>query len=318
MNMNKLVKYIIVLGGTLIAILAAGCSEKDVPFVIDADEITAYITNSHEAIELFSVAGFYPEQPYEVAHLDATFQDRLLEHKRTMYVETIPLKTLDYGSTDSSKTPDSILYADYGSLGKLREAWVVINDEFTIETIRSYAADTLVDTTDRTLQRYAFFIKLGNDSKDYVGWLLWGYRGMYNGNPPLRSVMFARVDGEVTEIEGDVLMYNDLPLSNPNWFSRIGFIKLSDIPKIDNGEPIALETHWIGSTNITKRDYPLITFDGQAGFTTIAARQDSREEYRGVADLRDGSTRRYNSLLLQAFHDDEFFHIVSWTVPYQL
>ncbi|UCC44819.1 MAG: hypothetical protein JSU65_02525 [Candidatus Zixiibacteriota bacterium] len=301
------------MSGLILCLALVGCKEKDVPFVIDQDELQAYVTTVPQAVQLFRSNGMYPATSYDVPHLDAVYQDKVLSHKTFYGFDLVPLRMLD-----GSETPDSILYADYGIMGMLREAWVIITDEFTIETVRMFPADTVVDTTNRKLVRYGFFLKLGDDSKEYVGWVLWGYRGLEAYGGTLRPTVTARMPDTVGQYVGDYSLYTVVPRSRSSAIRRLEYIRLSEIPRINNGELLALETEWIGNPQVTKRDYPLVAFDGQNGYVTKTLVKQSRESYRDTLDIRNGSPQRYNFFFMQSFHDDEFYHTFSWCVPYQL
>lgn len=296
----------LLLFATLVSLFIFGCEEKDVPFVIDADEILAYLSREPEAKELFSLDGLYPTGEYVVDHQFAVYSDRILSHKRTVSVELVPLERPDYE-----------VYADYGSLGLLREAWAVVTDKFTIETTRIIGEDTLVDTTNRPLERFAFFLKLGSDSKDYLGWRLWGYRGISGSGGPLATTVRMLIDGEVQAIGGDIGIYTELPLSRSSYIRTLAYVRLSDIPKPDPGELMSLETNWIGNQTITIRDYPLVAYEGESGHVSTTLTKLSREQYRGAFDVRENASRRYNFFFMQSLHDDEFFHVLSWCIPYQ-
>jgi hypothetical protein len=290
----------------------AGCGEKDVPFVVDADEIVAYVKYSPEAKELFRVEGLFPSKPYWVAHQNAIYIDRVLKHERRIYADLVPLyKVL---GNDSVRTPNEELFADYDYLGFLREAWAEVVDEFEIETKRIKGADTLIDTTDRELYRYGFFLKLGADYQPYVGWQLYGFNGIGNTIAPIRATVITADDSTFT---GDLLLYKQRPKSSSSLISHRPYIKLSDLPRIPVGSDVVLFTDWAGSQSITKRDYPLVNLESDSGFITTTLGKNSRDNYSGIVNLRDGSTRRYDFLHMQSFHDDEFFHTFSWVIPFR-
>jgi len=298
----------------------AGCSEREVVFVVDADEIMSYIESSPEAKELFRTDGLVPSTPYDVPHQAAVYLDRVLSLERTISVEMIPLWRIDPNNPkDSVRRDDSELIADYGTLGKFREAWAVVNDDFLIETTRIFVADTVVDTTSRRLTRYGFFLKLGDDSRPFVGWTLWGFRGKTTALGPLQTTVTALQGGDTASFtgDGDVVFYSDQPRSRSGFVPNRWFIKLADIPRVDNGTPMGLITDWVGTGSTTKRDYPLVCFDSQAGPAVVALGKSTRERYIGSVDLRDGSQNRYDFLFLQSFHDDEFFPTAAWVIPYQ-
>jgi len=309
---------LVIMIGSLVVHL--GCEEEDVPYVIDEDEIRAYVQNSPEARQLFRSAGLYPADPYEVLLLNgdtAVYCDSILGHEQRIDpVDMVPLRIPNYNTPyeyDSIRTPDSILLADYGSLGRFREAVATVQDMFTVKTVRILPGDTLVDTTNRTLTRYAFFLKLGDDSKNYVGWVLWGYNGLGTLNAPLKVTVRT---SDMQTYTGDLALYDQLPKSRHNAVPKVPFIKLIDIPLIENGSALSLTTDWAGTGN--KYDYPLVAADGDGGYIMTSLQRLTREKYTGEVDTRNGTSNRYGFIFLQSFHDDEFFHTRSWCVPYRL
>jgi len=294
-----------------------GCEEKEVPFVIDSDEIATYVQQSPEARELFRTDGLFPTEPYEVSHQDAVYRDVVLSHERTIDVSIVPLRNPITGEP----TPDEQLYADYGSLGRLREAWASVRDEFEIETTRIFASDTIVDTTDRRFNRFGFFLKLGSDYQTYVGWVLYGFNGLGSNNAPLSVVVRAVQDGADTTFSGNLILYRDISRTVTGTFGVKDYIKMLNIVQIDNGDSVTIGTQWGGSPTINKRDYPLITVDGTSGPVTTTLNQifpNPRDKYGGTVDLKDGSTNRYDFIFLQSLHDDEFFVTGVWCIPYRL
>ena len=294
-----------------------GCEEKDVPIVIDSDEIATYVRQSPEARELFRTNGLFPSEPYEVPHQDAVYRDVVLSHNRTINISMVPLKNPITGEP----TPDEQLFADYGSLGRLREAWASVLDEFEIETTRIFAGDTIVDTTDRRFNRFGFFLKLGSDVQDYVGWILFGFNGLGSNNAPLSVIVRGVQDGADTTFSGNLVLYRQTSRTVTGNFGVRDYIKLLDIVRLDNGDSVSIGTQWAGSPSIDKRDYPLITVDGTSGPVTTTLNRifpNPRDKYGGTVDLKDGSTNRYDFLFLQSLHDDEFFVTGVWCIPYRL
>jgi hypothetical protein len=111
-------------------------------------------------------------------------------------------------------------------------------------------------------------------------------------------------------------LYTETPKSNSYRISKRPFIKLSEIPVIATGAEVAIFTDWIGS-GFSIRDYPLVNLDSDSGYVMTALNRNSRENYSGVVDLRNSSTRRYDFFHMQSFHDNEFFHTLSWAVPFR-
>jgi len=79
----------------------------------------------------------------------------------------VPLKVRGPNGDSIANDPDRI-YVDYGTLGRVRESLVRVEHRFSIHVTRVYADTTLHDTTDLLLDRYAFFLKLGDDTRSFT------------------------------------------------------------------------------------------------------------------------------------------------------
>ena len=153
-----------------IVVLAAlvGCGEKEVPFIVDADELIRYVTEDVHARELFRTSGFVNPDSYSVSFDSGLFRDSLISIDRNVETFMVPL--------DAAYEH---IYVDHGNpIGRVREALVWIHDRFNIQVSRTYGDTVLYDTTANTLHRFGFFLKLGSDSRPYVGWVLYGFNGV--------------------------------------------------------------------------------------------------------------------------------------------
>jgi hypothetical protein len=161
------------------------------------------------------------------------------------------------------------------------------------------------------LNRYGFFLKLGDDSRPYLGWTLYGFNGMGNFNPPITPTI-KPPGGSFTV---NLLFYPETPKSNSSRISKRPFIKLSELPVIPTGAEVGVFTDKPPSGGLT--DYPLVNLDSESGYVTTSLTRNTPENYSGTVDLRNSSTRRYDFFHMQSFHDNEFFHTLSWAVPFR-
>lgn len=145
----------VILGGVLLS----GCKEKDVPYIVDSEEIENYIKQSDDAKDLFRAAGLLTPGTYSLTLGGPTFTDSLISSKRRF----------DIWVSDTAW--------DMGSYGKVRVANAKVIDELVVRTVRRSGTDSLVNQRTRSLEREGVFWKLGDDSEPYVGWLLWGIVG---------------------------------------------------------------------------------------------------------------------------------------------
>jgi len=294
----------LLLGLALAAV--GGCQHDDPPVIIDADEILRYLDEVGIARELFRTTDLISTEPYTLPFDNAVVTDRVLGVKRTREVNLVPLKT--WNGKDSVYTAEEELYQDYGALGSLREALVEVQDVITIETRRTYPTFTLVDTGTTALTRYAFFIKGGDDSKPYVGWLLWGFRGSSSSDPlPTHIEASGGADFFHTQI------YDTVPLSKYYWVPHVEYARLTYLDTIKAGEQVRV-------TITSAVNYPTVTeFDSSGLF----ARATTRYTDQGIVEdslsytLPTAMPRLYNLIIVQRFAPGNFPDRSIFIIPYR-
>jgi hypothetical protein len=211
------------LGLVLFVLALAGCGEKEVPYVVDADEIIRYVAETTEGKQLFAWENFILPTPYEVPSDSAVYRDSLIAHTRGFKAYVLPVEPKEK-------------YADWGPLGMLREAMVLVLDTFQIQTTRQYASDTLIDTSWRSLGRLAFFLKLGDDDEEYVGWVMWGYNGSADAVPD--AVVRVRLYDN-SEFSADGSMYEDRNWSNLG--DTVRFVRVDELNQIVVGSRVVIK-----------------------------------------------------------------------------
>jgi hypothetical protein len=152
----KVPVVVVLIGGTL---LWAGCKEKNVPFAVDKDELIAYIGGSADAVDLFRTSNLFGKGPYHLPGTSATYRDSVVSNNRQILTQI--------GTAE----------LDHGSYGDLREAVLIVEDDFLIHTTKINGVDTTSIEYHRLLRRYGYFWKVGSDAQPYLGWTLWGFNG---------------------------------------------------------------------------------------------------------------------------------------------
>ncbi|MCP4685514.1 MAG: hypothetical protein GY867_08690 [bacterium] len=276
-----------------------GCGDEDVPFVVDEDELTRYVSEVAEARELFRTSNLIRTDPYTVPFDDGAWHDSLISKNRDYDVSLV---------TDKNSAN---YYADYGNLGQLREALVVVTDSFRVQTTRVYSDTTIVDTSYRDLTRYAFFLKLGDDAKDYVGWSLWGYSGLGGTLLPV-SVDAQRWD--LSDFPGDLGLYLDLPKSQGG-IPRVPYVRLSDIDTVVLGSRLKITTEKLSTRPAT---YQLLSDYADGGAFQARLVQAGGPDVDTLSYKTESSTGRYYRMLfMQAFTEDQGDFVGAWCVPYR-
>jgi hypothetical protein len=278
-----------------------GCGpKKEVPFVIDEEELVRYLIEVPEAKELFRKTGLIQTDPYSVPFDNGTYSDSLIKVTR-WYAAYL----------NSDKTGENY-YADYGNLGLVREAYVTVMDSLHVQTTRAYADTTIVDTSYRILTRDAFFLKLGDDSKDYVGWSLWGFNGIGEALLPV-SVRAQRFD--LSTFPGDLALYLEMPKTVDIDGLRRPFVRLSDIEPVVPASRLRVTTEKLSSRPAT---YQLLSdYSADGAFTTRLSQAGSADVDTLSYKTESSSSRYYRVAFMQAFTEDQGDFVDVWCVPYR-
>ncbi|MBU0984498.1 MAG: hypothetical protein KKA42_11545 [candidate division Zixibacteria bacterium] len=300
--MRKTVRFIgIAVLALLLGLLAGlGCGEKDVPYVVDADALTAYIQDTYQGKTLFKINGLIPSDTFTTPFDNAVYRDTMLSNKRSFTTWYLDINTAD-----------DKLYADYGPLGYVREASVEVTDEMTVQTTRTFADSVVVDTTVRTLVRWGFFLKLGADNQDYLGWWLYGFNGYGETPPPLR-VTLERYDGST--FPGGISLYREAPETD---IISPAFVKLTDIDTVVVSSDLKVTTFKSATSSIT----PFHTISGlspDGPYTVVPARRPNSDTSQVTVEVPGRSADVWQVLFIQTFSDTGFVFRSSFCAPYAL
>jgi len=278
----------------------SSCGEEDVPFIVDEDELVRYLREVPEARELFRTSNLVRTDPYTVPFDNGTYRDSLLGRTRNYDVSLIKDNSSRY------------YYADYGSLGELREAVVIVTDSLHVQIAREYVDTTITDTTYRVLSRYAFFLKLGDDAKDYVGWVLWGYNGLGDALLPV-AVEAERYD--LSTFPGDLGRYLEMPKSPGTLIPSVPFMRLSNIDTVVLGSRLRLTTEKLSNKPAT---YVLLTDYADDGPFMSRLVQSTGPDFDTLSYKTESNTTRYYRMaFMQAFKEADGEFVAAWCVPYR-
>ncbi|MCM2272872.1 MAG: hypothetical protein NDJ18_10020 [candidate division Zixibacteria bacterium] len=275
--MNLLRSTLLLLAATALIIGTIGCKPKEVPYVVDEDEIERYLTETEDGQELFRVNGIISPDPYLLPNDGATYKDSALSHVRRVSV------TLSDG------------LIDYGSLGYLREALAQVLDTFVVRTIRTKGSD--IDTTEnkRGFARYGYFLKLGGDNQAYVGWVLYGYNGFGSRSGDELNI---RLSWPGVSMAGfDHRLYPDSLIDPVLVQLGQGYLKLSEFKTAAEGVSIAAE--------VTNRFRLILTSEGPGNTFVNSAMSPTATTNFFVDTLTAPSpaSRLYNLIVLHMLKD---------------
>jgi len=300
-----------------ITLAAGGCGEKEVPYIVDADEIIRYVNEVGIARELFRATDLVNPDPYTVPFDSAVFHDRVISRTRGTEVYLVPLKIPDTspGASRSDSVPNDPdkIYVDHGYLGRVREGLIRVFDQYRIEITRAYSADTLLDTTTVELSRYGFFLKLGADNRAYVGWSLWGFNGLGDFTPPV--VVRGEASGGA-EFIGNVVLYPETPKSDFRYIPTVNYVRLTAMDTIRAGETIHLTSTKSGGILATTQLVSDIGPDGP--FTRRMVRYDMVDYVDSLSYRTTSSgTLFYNLIFIQTLTERTYPIRNAFVIPYR-
>ncbi len=311
-GMRRSIAVTFTLGLILIGLFVSamvGCGEKDTLIIVDEDEILRYMANKDIARELFRLDGLFMPVTYTVPFDSATYRDSVVGHSRTRYITLVPLKV---ANSSGDSVVNERAFADYGIYGdRVREAIVWVHDNFDIQVTRTYTDTVVVDTVTERISRGAFFLKLGDDSRDYVGWLLWGF-GALSTEPGL-GVTLKTSSG--TEFRGDWAYYTNSPKTP---VGNIRYVRLTEMDTVHPGDRLLVSTY--KTTNEIQLPTTQLIFDYSADglFSQVAYRYDTLEYVDSVSyETPTPNPRLYNLVHIQKISPSDSTRRGGFVVPYR-
>ncbi len=291
----------------LVVLLTAGCDERDVEGVLDADEIRRFIATTEIGRELFRTDSLIVPDPYLRPGDTTIYSDTVIALERTISIDTI-----------SSSASGSDL-ADWGALGLLREGVATVQDRFTVVTRKLNIPGATADTTTRTLVRMGLFLKLLNDSYPYLGWDLWAFNGtgtVSSSQTPLRVGVTVENDAgvELDQFRGDEDAYT---ISPRKIRTTVRFIEIRQIPVTVGGVRFILDTD-IRNTQSPARYYSLLSGSGPDRISMQMMNQIDRATYLDTVFSPNPNPRLWNIMFLQAINDTINQFQRSWVIPYRV
>ncbi|MEW6049992.1 MAG: hypothetical protein AB1644_02880 [Candidatus Zixiibacteriota bacterium] len=280
----------------LLALLLA-CKEKDVPHVNDVEEIIRYAQETYEGKLLFGADSLVLPEAYKIYPDTADYRDSLLSRTREYDVFL--------GNGEEI----------YEHFGLLREAVLVQKDVLTVKRSRIVAGvetDTVVQ--DREIRRYGAFLKLGDDSNDFVGWLLWGYNGIGELDP---VPIFTVTKPDQSVIEAESFSYQDTLIDTILKVYLPRFTRLQSLDTVTAASKLVLEAKKRGSNNLEY--FHLYTAPGIDRYRQFSMNRLGTNSFVDTLQTPSGVPRRFSVIFVQTFFEtqDKKF-IRGFFIPYQV
>ncbi|MDF1543779.1 MAG: hypothetical protein P1R58_01610 [bacterium] len=291
----KKLSLVLVLFSMLIALI--GCEEKDVPFVSDEDEIMNYMAQSEDAVELFGQDG-----------LDT------LEY-------TVPSRPGSYREVvDSIKRVTAVSFSkstvDAGGLGDLREAVVNVTDEYYVTIAKIKSTGTSYRQEIRTLVRNGHFLKIGDDSRPFIGWKLYSFSGYNHLGLSIPVTVNVSDSSGAVSFDGDQRLYRSSPFDVS--FRTIPTIKLEDMPQLSPSSLVSIDA--VSDTSATLKVFPTF-ISAQTADGDYYQKMDSITLYHSTDTLRTlpGTEKLWHTVNFISFDfvNDWPTARAFWAIPYR-
>ena len=304
-----------------VSLLSLSCGEKEVPFIVDQDEMARYLAETEAGRELFRVSNLITGDSYTLDFdTGAVYEDILDSTRRVLDFDMILPEHFD------------TLKQDFGSpFGWARDAEVTVQDRLFVTTRRVKGTTTIFIKRERTVSRYAYFIKLGSDTHPYAGWVLYAY----NGNTPFTpaGMTIERADHSVFPGDGtDFETFSSLLINTAYQpWDTIGtlitsraYLKLEDVSTIEEGEMLVAVGDGVPSRSV----YQSLSAETDSGFCFALMKREGNSTYIDTINTPDPNNRLWNILFFEEFRrpqtdtsgapDLTELSARSWAVPYRV
>lgn len=279
-NLSFLVAFV-----STVVLWSYGCKEKDVPFVSDTDYMLQYLDRTETGIDLFRWDSLILPADYTLPFTAATFRDSVVGHTRTNLFRAI--------ANEEFGVP----------VGNQPACNFTISDIYDVRTRKINGVDTTYVDAQRTIVRSGKFVKLGSDFEDFLGWTLWSFAGR-DVLPPSSPVIQVTTTFQPVGQTAVAVNQNQL-------------VKLTDIKSIASGTNVILKT--ISNTADSLREPAVIlSAEDISGFGQRSMIRVDRDHYLDTLKTPANNKRLWNLILLQTFHDTEFFFTGGFIIPYRV
>jgi hypothetical protein len=277
----KRIIVLILIGCSASLLNVLGCKEKDVPYVVDTDEILRYLDSTEVGQDLFRWDSLIVPADYTMPFSAAIFRDSVIGHERVTQIDSA--QPIDYNTPIGVKLTSEIR----------------ITDKFTVRTRKILGVDTTYIEADRTLNRDGTMIKLGSDAEPYVGWVLWTYAGRRIGAALLLQTVMKKAGGTAFGVDQTALK------------------RLTVIDTFTDGVTLILNTTST-STDTIRQPTLLLSAATDGGFMQRNMKKIDRKHYTDTLKTPTDNPRLWNLIFIQTFNDNEFFYTGSYCIPYRI
>ncbi|RKX29572.1 MAG: hypothetical protein DRP47_01440 [Candidatus Zixiibacteriota bacterium] len=279
-----------------------GCEEKEVSYVRDSDIIERYIYETEEGRDLFRTDNLFLEDEYTIPFDSAVYKMVVDSIQRSIELELF-VDTAKYDSIGRFWYRATHEYSTPTLNGLYWDAEAIVDDRFFIRTLRVTDLDTAETAYERLVTRYGYFVKVGDDSKPYLGWKLWGYNG---GAPASPAMMEVRSEDGVV-FRGDNVGYEQFRYMI-HWesittgetrdypgYSYYTYMRPDQLGVIEDGFRLYLNSY--GVLNVSY--YETVSAETNEGFQLQMMHRSDSSHYVDTVKTPNNNSRIWNLLFLQ-------------------
>ena len=305
----------------VLALLAAGCEEKEQQRIYDQDEIERYLYEATDARGLFRVEDLIPADTFELPwEPGVRYVQRMDSTERVI---TMLLSQID--------KPHKVETLPYFA----RTGEVIIDDFLYLTVTRITDTDTTAEAETRAINRYAYFVKQGDDSQRFSGWKLYGYNGGYSVMDfNAYSYVTMQPQGGATRLAGadayqrfDYLWVDTIydeqnaVYKDTVYAASTGqrYIKVEEFAEIGLGDSLYFESEW------DRQYHHLIAARTDAGYEVIPMEPVDATQKSGTVHTAAVNPEVWNCLSIQEWirrqipnSNDFTVRWAVWTVPYRV
>ncbi|MEA2030251.1 MAG: hypothetical protein U9N55_01475 [candidate division Zixibacteria bacterium] len=325
--------FIVVVILTSICLLTfSGCEEKEVPYVQDSEVLERYIYETEEGRDLFRTDNLFLEDEYSIPFDSAVYKTIVDSTHRIISLDVF-VDTAKYNNIGHFWYRTTHEYNYYAPLkGNLWDAEMVVDDYFFIRTLRTVGDSTTETSHKYLVTRYAYFVKIGSDSREYLGWKLFGYDG---GKSESSAMMEVRSENG-TVFRGDNVGYEQFRYT-VHWenlstgyatvdagYSEHSYMRPDQLGVIEDGSRLYLNSYNVSNESY----YQIVSAETDSGFGLQMMHRSDSSHYVDTVKTPDNNSRIWNLLFLSEI---ERFYIEGsqppdtmgtnwyfWCVPYRV
>ncbi len=301
-----------------------GCRKEEPVYRYSHEEaILQYLNNSPDARQLFRTDGLFTADSFVIPLDEGAYH--------WIFVDSVKRRIQIFADSLSTMK-------EFPNLGVFSDAEVAIDDIFYLRTRRVAGTDTTEREIARGISRYAYFLKLGEDWRDYFGWKLYGCNLGFPGDT-VRVLVTPEHD---TTFRGDALVYDNFHyftfdtiidttggVPQEKVIRRAGestfqYLKLANIGVISRGDSVSFDV-W----RVENRSYYLLySALTDEGYRTYVMNRPDSGSYAGGLKTAAQNPAQWEVIFLQEYRrfpipggtppDTMGLNWYGWGVPYRV